>query len=62
MSENTIVHVTVSKLVYGKRSVLTPLLAPAIPSEASRGFIQSPLANSKGRTQRANLYLGSVQF
>jgi hypothetical protein len=43
MSENTIVHITVRKLVSGKRSVLTPVLAPAIPSETARGFIQSPL-------------------
>ena len=43
MSANTIVHITVSKLVSRKRSVLTPVLAPAIPSEVSRGFIQSPL-------------------
>jgi len=48
MSENTIIHMRVRKLVFGKRSGLTPVLAPAIPSEAYRGFIQSPLQIPRG--------------
>ena len=43
MSDNTIVHIRVRKTVFGKRPVLTPVLAPTVPSEVSRGFIQSPL-------------------